>query len=61
MIGGELAGTVTEDASQTMAKGTAALSGAPDGANFNFQRARKGTYGTFSITDGGDLDLHARQ
>ena len=68
VIGGELAGTVTEDASQTMAKGTAALSGAPDGANFNFQRARKGTYGTFSITDGGvwtytldndDLDTNA--
>ena len=60
VIDGNLAGTVTEDASQTMAKGTATLTGPPGGSNL--QRPKGGRH----IRDiqhyrRRGLDIHARQ
>ena len=50
-IEGDLAGSVTEDATQTMARGT--VTSSVVGATFTPQTDVEGTYGTFSLTEEG--------
>ena len=52
-IGGDLAGSVTEDATETMATGTVTLSDVDGGSSFTEQTDVDGTYGTFSLATSG--------
>ena len=48
-IGGDLAGSVTEDATETMATGTVTLSDVDGGSSLTAQTDTPGKYGTFSL------------
>ena len=48
-IGGDLEGSVTEDATETMATGTVALSDVDGGSSLTAQTDTPGKYGTFSL------------
>ena len=49
IIEGDLAGSVTEDATETMATGTVTLSDVDGGSSFTAQTDAAGKYGTFSL------------
>ena len=52
-IEGDLAGSVTEDATETMATGTVTLSDVDGGSSLTAQTDVDGTYGTFSLATSG--------
>ena len=62
VIGGDLAGAVTEDAQETGASGTLTVND-PDANQdaFNAQTGERGTYGTFTLGVGRCVDVHAGQ